>query len=94
MTFYTYDSKGRRDHIDREDGTYCSYDYNDRDEVLSGIKRFANDTLIPLFYQLIILGVSISPHLNNTLFSFFPESSVANPNPRPFLDDGQFFLPM
>ncbi|MEM0967685.1 MAG: RHS repeat-associated core domain-containing protein [Verrucomicrobiota bacterium] len=44
---YTYDDRGRRNRNDREDGSYWSYGYNDRNEVESGVKLFANETVIP-----------------------------------------------
>jgi RHS repeat-associated protein len=46
---YDYDARGRRRRNDREDGTYWVYGYNDRNEVTSGVKHFADETAIPGF---------------------------------------------
>ncbi|MGJ8639320.1 MAG: RHS repeat-associated core domain-containing protein [Opitutaceae bacterium] len=44
---YQYDARGRRERLDREDGTYWDYSYNDRNEVVGGVKRAANGTALP-----------------------------------------------
>lgn len=44
---YQFDQRNRRDIARREDGTFWDYGYNDRSEVTSAQKKFANNSLIP-----------------------------------------------
>lgn len=44
---HKYDSAGRRDDAQREDGTWWDYSYNDRSEITGAIKRTSANDLVP-----------------------------------------------